>query len=262
MTPRTLLALGAAVLALSAGTIVADSGPGATGDRAVAAEEHGVPIDSTTSTGTPTSTPSPTSAPTAGAPADHVSNAKLKRVDAIELGAESLVLRRGSKTVTTASMRDARTTVSLLNRLLGTPTRTQTAIGDGGACFPAGTTYTWGGAVRVAALTTPADAGNAVEIRVLKDSVRTRNGEDVELGGPDGVQVGDDIADRIADAPRSERVRFGTGAWQLLLQEGWEAEDAADAEEQDGTNGVSALTNDDVVTVLGSPMPVHAARTC
>ncbi|WFR67807.1 hypothetical protein P9139_05155 [Curtobacterium flaccumfaciens] len=128
MTFRTVLALSAAVLAVSASSVVADGAPG-TGVAPAAAVEV---------------------APDAA----RVSTAKLKRVDSIELDAESLVFRRGEKTVVEASMRDSRTTVSLLNRLLGTPSRTQTAEGDGGACFPSGTTYTWGGAIRVAALTT------------------------------------------------------------------------------------------------------------
>ncbi|MBF4606346.1 hypothetical protein [Curtobacterium sp. VKM Ac-1393] len=239
MTPRTLLALGAAVLAFSAGTFAVDAMPGLGAGTAVAAETtHDV------------------------APV-HVSNAKLRRVDSIELDAESLVLRNGGKTVVESSMRDSRLTVSLLDRLLGTPSRTQTAEGDGGACFPAGTTYTWGGAIRVAALTTDARAGNAVEIRVLRDGVRSRLGAEIELTGPDGVQVGDDIADEIADATRSERVSYGADdsrAWQLLLREGWERSD--DDSDRSGTNGVSALTNETTVTVLGSPMPVHAARSC
>lgn len=238
MTPRTLLALGAAVLAFSAGTFAVDATPGLGAGTAVAAETtHDV------------------------APV-HVSNAKLRRVDSIELDAEALVLRNGDKTVVESSMRDSRLTVSLLDRLLGTPSRTQTAEGDGGACFPAGTTYTWGGAIRVAALTTDARAGNAVEIRVLRDEVRSRLGAQIELTGPDGVQVGDDIADEIADAPRSDRVSFGSddfGAWQLLLRAGWGSSDDQDSS---GTNGVSALTDETTVTVLGSPMPVHAARSC
>lgn len=238
MTPRTLLALGAAVLAFSAGTFAVDATPGLGAGTAVAAETtHDV------------------------APV-HVSNAKLRRVDSIELDAEALVLRNGDKTVVESSMRDSRLTVSLLDRLLGTPSRTQTAEGDGGACFPAGTTYTWGGAIRVAALTTDARAGNAVEIRVLRDEVRSRLGAQIELTGPDGVQVGDDIADEIADAPRSDRVSFGSddfGAWQLLLRAGWGSSDDHDSS---GTNGVSALTDETTVTVLGSPMPVHAARSC
>lgn len=238
MTPRTLLALGAAVLAFSAGTVAVDATPGLGAGTAVAAETtHDV------------------------APV-HVSNAKLRRVDSIELDAEALVLRNGDKTVVESSMRDSRLTVSLLDRLLGTPSRTQTAEGDGGACFPAGTTYTWGGAIRVAALTTDARAGNAVEIRVLRDEVRSRLGAKIELTGPDGVQVGDDIADEIADAPRSDRVSFGSddfGAWQLLLRAGWGSSDDQDSS---GTNGVSALTDETTVTVLGSPMPVHAARSC
>jgi hypothetical protein len=256
VTPRTLLALGAAVLAFSAGALAVDAVPGVGADTAVAAEtSHDV------------------------APV-HVSNAKLRRVDSIELDAEALVLRNGGKTVVESSMRDSRLTVSLLDRLLGTPSRTQTAEGDGGACFPAGTTYTWGGAVRVAALATDAAAGNAVEIRVLRDSVRSRLGAEIELTGPGGVQVGDDIADEIAEAPHAERVSYGSDdsrAWQLLLREGWGAEHADDeprlpksqdgADDPDdsdgaGTNGVSALTNETTVTVLGSPMPVHAQRSC
>ena len=238
MTPRTLLALGAAVLAFSAGALAFDGTPGIGADAAVAAET------------------SHDAAPV------HVSNAKLRRVDSIELDAESLVLRNGGKTVVESSMRDSRLTVSLLDRLLGTPSRTQTAEGDGGACFPAGTTYTWGGAIRVAALTTDAQAGNAVEVRVLRDQVRSRLGARIELTGPGGVQVGDDIADEIADAPRSERVSFGSDdfrAWQLLLRAGWGSSDDQDSS---GTNGVSALTDDTTVTVLGSPMPVHAQRSC
>lgn len=243
MTPRTLLALGAAVLAFSAGALAFDGTPGIGADAAVAAET------------------SHDAAPV------HVSNAKLRRVDSIELDAESLVLRNGGKTVVESSMRDSRLTVSLLDRLLGTPTRTQTAEGVGGACFPAGTTSTWGGAIRVAALTTEARAGNAVEIRVLRDEVRSRLGARIELTGPDGVQVGDDIADEIADAPRSERVSYGSDdsrAWQLLLREGWADDTSGDDHPADsaGTNGVSALTDETTVTVLGSPMPVHAQRSC
>lgn len=265
MTFRTVLASSAAVLAFAAGAFGIGGTPGSGTATAAAAELS-------------------TDASLHEQPA-RVSAAKLKRVDAIELDAESLVFRNGSKTVTEASMRDSVTTVSLLNRLLGTPSRTQTAEGDGGACFPSGTTYTWGGAVRVAALSTPAKAGNAVEIRILRDAVRTRAGEDVELSGPDGVQVGDDIHDAIADAPKSERVSYGsddTKAWQLLLEPGWSptdeprtddstgadaTNDASDATHDDdavarGTNGVSALTDDTTVTVLGSPMPVHAQRSC
>ncbi|WP_144715417.1 hypothetical protein [Curtobacterium pusillum] len=246
MTFRTVLALSAAALAFAAGSVVVD---GTTGSGALSAAAAEVAPESSAHD------------------AARVTTAKLKRVDSIELDAESLVFRRGSKTVVEASMRDSRTTVSLLNRLLGTPSRTQTAEGDGGACFPSGTTYTWGGAVRVAALTTPAPAGNAVEIRVLRDAVSSRFGGDVELTGPDGVQVGDDLSDEIADAPKSERVSFGSDdakAWQLLLESGWAPADDRDAADDDdsGTNGVSALTDDTTVTVLGSPMPVHAQRSC
>lgn len=232
-----MLALGAATLALLAGATAADlsSGP-RTDDRAVAAEV------------TPATT------------ATRVSNAKLKRVDAVELDAETITLRRGDRTVAVASMRDSRTTVSLLNRLFGTPSRTQTAEGDGGRCFPAGTTYTWGGALRVAALSTPSDLGNSLEVRVLRDDVRSRTGSIVELSGPDGVQVGDDIERRVRDAAKTDRESLGSGdskAWQLLLAEGWPS-DADGA----GTNGVSALTDGTTVTVIGSPMPVNAEHGC
>ncbi|MDT0235188.1 hypothetical protein [Curtobacterium sp. BRB10] len=248
MTPRTLLALGAAVLAFSAGALAFDGSTGLGADVAVAAET------------------SRDAAPV------HVTKAELRRVDSIELDAEALVLRDDDDAVVESSMRDSGLTVSVLNRLLGTPSRTQTAEGDGGACFPAGTTYTWGGAIRVAALTTDAAAGNAVEIRVLRDSVRSVLGRQIELTGPGGVRVGDDIADEIADAPRSERVSYGSDdsrAWQLLLREGWmdrhdEDDDDESSKHSDdaGTNGVSALTDETTVTVLGSPMPVHAQRSC
>ncbi|MCS6561162.1 MULTISPECIES: hypothetical protein [Curtobacterium] len=248
MTPRTLLALGAAVLAFSAGALAFDGTTGLGADVAVAAET------------------SRDAAPV------HVTKAELRRVDSIELDAEALVLRDDDDTVVESSMRDSGLTVSVLNRLLGTPSRTQTAEGDGGACFPAGTTYTWGGAIRVAALTTDAAAGNAVEIRVLRDSVRSVLGRQIELTGPGGVRVGDDIADEIADAPRSERVSYGSDdsrAWQLLLREGWvdrhdedDDDESSKHSEDAGTNGVSALTDETTVTVLGSPMPVHAQRSC
>ncbi|WP_288467904.1 hypothetical protein [uncultured Curtobacterium sp.] len=261
MTPRTLLALGAAALAVTAGSL--GVGPSQL-DGVPTAAAADFPGD-----GTPSATPSV-----------DVSTAKLRRVDAVELDAESLVFRSGDKTVADVSMRDSRSTVDLLNRLLGTPARTQTAIGSGGACFPSGTTYTWGGALRVAAMTTPAEAGNAVEIRVLKDAVRSRSGDPVALSGPDGVQVGDDIEDELRAAPGSDKVSFGSGdsrAWQLLLEPGWATTDddahtgdssgasdtaADDDDDTAGSNGVSALTNGTVVSVLGSPMPVHTQRSC
>lgn len=276
MTPRTLLALGAAAVAFAAGTVGTDvTAPGGAAPAAAAEDRSDV-----------TST---------AQPLVRVTDRELRRVDTVELDAETLVLRRGDATVADLPMRDARSTVSLLNRLLGTPSRTQTAVGDGGACFPAGTTYTWGGAVRVAALDTPSSVGNAVEIRVLRDSVRSRAGDRIELTGPDGVQVGDDVSDELDAAPRSDKVSFGSGdtqAWQLLLEPGWapdedgtttddpRAEHGADPSQTDesgaadgdaaeqgttdeqGANGVSALTNDTEVTVIGSPMPVHARRSC
>lgn len=263
-----MLALGAAVLAFAAGTVGSDVLVTGGVAPAAASEDRSDVADS-------------------AQPLVRVTDRELRRVDAVELDAESLVLRHGDDTVADVSMRDARSTVSLLNRLLGTPSRTQTAVGDGGACFPAGTTYTWGGAVRVAALRTPATAGNAVEIRVLRDSVRGRTGDRVELTGPDGVQVGDDVSDEIEAASRSEKVSFGSGdsqAWQLLLESGWAPGDDeptgddpraehgeatsssshadVDRDDEQGTNGVSALTNDTEVTVIGSPMPVHARRSC
>ncbi|UBQ02847.1 hypothetical protein [Curtobacterium sp. TXMA1] len=265
MTPRTLLALGAAALAFAAGTVGSDIAAPGGAAPAAAAEDRG----DVTST---------------AQPLVRVTDRELRRVDTVELDAETLVLRRGDATVADLPMRDARSTVSLLNRLLGTPSRTQTAVGDGGACFPAGTTYTWGGAVRVAALDTPSSVGNAVEVRVLRDSVRSRAGDRIELTGPDGVQVGDDVSDQLDAAPRSDKVSFGSGdtqAWQLLLEPGWapdddgtttddpRAEHDADSSQTDengaaeqGANGVSALTNDTEVTVIGSPMPVHARRSC
>ncbi|MCS5485959.1 hypothetical protein NY588_02275 [Curtobacterium flaccumfaciens pv. beticola] len=99
--------------------------------------------------------------------------------------------------------------------------------------------------------------------------MRSRSGARIELTGPDGVQVGDDLDEQIADAPRSHRVSYGSDdsrAWQLLLRQGWDEAPATDDDAQDatdtGTNGVSALTNDTTVTVIGSPMPVHARRSC
>lgn len=291
MTSRPLLALGVAVLAASATVL-------ATGAPAGAAESVQASVS--------TLTPSTSSVATPSATTPSVSNGKLKRVDAIELRAESLVLERGHDTVVDVSMRDARSTVSLLNRLLGTPSRSRTAEGDGGACFPAGTTYTWGGAIRVAALSTPARLGNAVEIRILRDEVRSRSGAMVELSGPHGVQVGDDVERRIERTAPEDRMSFGSddsdapSAWQVLLQRGWDDDgpapdrrstdtrstvsrstdtrssddrrmpattvpDTADARtpaEDSGRNGVSALTDDTTVTVLGSPMPVNATGGC
>ncbi|OEI68866.1 hypothetical protein Cus16_1355 [Curtobacterium sp. ER1/6] len=261
---RPALAIGTAVLAAVVGTVGADASGIVAASPASAAEDRSDLVSSR--------------------PTVQVTNRELRRVDSIELDAESLVFRDGDDTVADVSMRDSRSTVDLLGRLLGTPSRTQTAAGDGGACFPAGTTSTWGGAIRVAALRTPASVGNAVEIRVLKSSVRTRIGSRVELTGPDGVQVGDDVADELHDAPSADKESYGSGdarAWQLLLEPGWEASDDdgprsehdadantdaddrhGDGDDEQGSNGVSALTDDTEVTVIGAPMPVHARRSC
>ena len=286
VTSRPFLALGVAVLAASA-TVLAAGAPAGAAESVRA---------SVSTTSVSTASVSAASVSAASVSAASVSNGKLKRVDAIELHAESLVLERDHRAVVDLSMRDARSTVNVLNRLLGTPSRTQTAEGDGGACFPAGTTYTWGGAIRVAALTTPAELGNAVEIRILRDEVRSRSGSMVELSGPHGVQVGDDVERRIERAAPEDRMSFGSddsdapSAWQVLLQRGWDdGEHASDTRSTDsrssddrrvpastagdtvgddtdpevsGRNGVSALTDDTTVTVLGSPMPINATGGC
>jgi hypothetical protein len=242
------MAFGAVVLALVAGGASFDRLPGQDADRALAAAAP----EASMPTATPTSDPVPTWRP--------VSGAALRTVDAVELGAESLTLRADGRTVTVVSMRDAKHTVGLLDRLLGTPARTRTAIGDAGRCVPASTTSTWGGALRVAALAEPGPAGNRVEIRVLRDHVRSRLGDVVELSGPDGVQVGDDVRSRLEDSRGSSRESLGSDdaeAWQLLLEPGWPSD-----RKGAGRNGASVLTDDTTVTVIGSPMPLHATRRC
>ncbi|MDN3477694.1 hypothetical protein [Curtobacterium sp. APC 4022] len=264
MTPRTVMTIGAVALALVVGNGQAvDHWSGQDADRAAAAEP--------TASATRTADPVPTWRP--------VSSGALKSVDAVELRAESIVFRSDDHTVTTVSMRDAKHTVSVLNRILGTPARTQTAVGDAGRCVPASTTSTWGGAIRVAALAEPGTAGNRVEVRVLRDHVRSRLGAVIELSGPDGVQVGDDVSDQIDDAPASDRESLGSDdaqAWQLLLQRGWTDDSDHDGDRGtgghhgtegdgangDGANGVSVLTDDSTVTVIGSPMPIRPARGC
>jgi hypothetical protein len=190
-----------------------------------------------------------------------VSSRALRTVETVELRAESVVLRDDDgDRVTTLSMRDAGPTVRVLDRLLGTPSRTRTAVGDAGRCTPAATTSTWGGALRVSALAVPARAGNAVEVRLLRPVVRSRTGTTLQLTGPDGVRVGDDVQDLLDDAAPSARESLGSddsAAWQLLLARGWRSDRSTD-----GQNGVSALTVDTDVVVIGSPMPVRAATSC
>ncbi|WP_146240644.1 MULTISPECIES: hypothetical protein [unclassified Curtobacterium] len=247
MTPRTVLTISAVALALVVGNGAAvDHWSGQDADRAAAAE----PSASATRTADPVPTWRPVSA------------AALKSVDAVELRAESIVLRADDRTVTTVSMRDAKHTVGVLNRILGTPARTQTAVGDAGRCVPASTTSTWGGAIRVAALSQPGRAGNRVEVRVLRDHVRSRLGAVIELSGPHGVRVGDDVSQQIDDASKSERESLGSDdaqAWQLLLERGWSDDDERSGH---GANGVSVLTDESTVTVIGSPMPIRPARGC
>jgi hypothetical protein len=157
-------------------------------------------------------------------------------------------------------MRQAPDVVSSLTRLLGAPKKTTTAVGDGDQCLPASTSYTWGGALRVVDLVKKSSLGNDVDVRILKDSVRARSGATIGLEGPDGVHVGEDIADRIASASAADREALGSAsapAWQVVLAVGWMSTDPSA-----GTNGVSALTSGTTVTVIGSPMPVHATQDC
>jgi hypothetical protein len=184
----------------------------------------------------------------------------LRRVDTVELDAEALSFLDGDRVVHVGSMRQAPDVVTTLTRLLGTPKKTTTAIGDGGHCLPASTSYTWGGALRVVDLVKKTALGNDVDVRILKDSVRTKSGATIDLVGPDGVHVGEDIADRIASTSATDKESLGSTsapAWQVVLAAGWVSSDP-----RAGTNGVSALTSGTTVTVIGSPMPVHAADDC
>jgi hypothetical protein len=189
----------------------------------------------------------------------HPSAAVLRKVDTIELGAEAIALRHDGTLVAEGSLRSGRSAVKLMTRLLGTPQRAQTAVGDGGACLPANSSYTWGGTLRLSVLAKRASAGNDLVVRILGDSVQSKGGATVLLQGPDGVGIGDDIAARIAAADPDDVEQLGAGgdaAWQLLLRQGWGP--GGDG----GTNGVSAMTDGDHVTVIGAPMPVHATTQC
>jgi hypothetical protein len=233
VTPQTVLATGALLLTLAVGGASVDGASWRTGE------------DPASAVTTPRS----------------VSAKALRSVETVELHAESIVLSdEDGDRVAALSMRDAGATVRVLDRLLGIPARTRTAIGDAGRCTPAATTSTWGGALRVSALAVPAQAGNAVEVRLLRPVVRSRTGTTLQLTGPDGVRVGDDVQDRLDDAAPAERRSLGSDdsvAWQLLLARGWQSD--PDDDEQ---NGVSAVTVDTDVVVIGSPMPVSGAAGC
>jgi hypothetical protein len=252
------LALGAAVLAFIAGCTAVGASSRPQDDLAIAAS---------TASSSATAHPTTASQGAKRAALEHdslpqrarITSSELRRVDRIELGAESLTLFRSDRRITELSMRDAGT-VGTLGRLLGSPRRTQTVEGDGGKCLPASTTSTWGGALRVASLADRSELGNALEVRILRNEVTTRHGDVVTLTGPHGVQVGDDVRKRIRDTSSSERQFLGSrtdAAWQILLDEGWPSD-----RKGAGTNGVSALTDGTKVTVIGTPMPVHSSQDC
>lgn len=191
-----------------------------------------------------------------------VSTGTLKTVDVIELDAEQMVLSDGDDVVAVLPMTDADATVSVLRRLLGRPKTTHTAVGDGGECVPASTSYTWARGLRVVDLAQPTTRGNAVDVRMLKASITGRGGTDIRLQGPDGVTVGDDIADQVAAASSQDKESYASGTdanWQVVLQEGWVLDRDADDDEVDG---VSAITKGTEVAVIGSPMPVHSSDDC
>ncbi|PZM34830.1 hypothetical protein DEI90_05125 [Curtobacterium sp. MCBD17_031] len=191
-----------------------------------------------------------------------ISAASLRTVDVIELDAEQLRLSDGDDLVAVAPMTDGDATVGLLRRLLGKPRITRTAVGDGGTCVPASTSYTWGRGLRVVDLAQTSTRGNAVDIRMLKASITGRSGATVHLQGPNGVTVGDDIRERVATASGRDKESYASGDranWQIVLQEGWVLDpDASDAE----VDGVSAITKGTEVAVIGSPMPVHSSDDC
>ncbi|KQO59717.1 hypothetical protein [Curtobacterium sp. Leaf261] len=187
----------------------------------------------------------------------------LRGTDTIQLDAEQLALT-GPDLLRTRSMRDTDGTIATLTALLGRPKVTQTVVGDGAHCVPASTSYTWGGALRIIDLATTAAAGNGYDVRILAASVRSRSGSTIHLQGPDGVSVGDDIADRVGAAPDTDKESYGSDGdadWQIVLERGWSRAGDGDRT-RDGVNGVSAITSGTTVTVLGSPMPVHSSADC
>lgn len=218
--------------------------------------------------------------PSASTPASAAARERqvLRLTDTIQLDAQQLLLTGPDDTMRTASMRDAKGTVALLTKLLGRPKTTQTAVGDGGHCVPASTSYTWGGALRIVDLAKPSSVGNDYDVRVLAASVRSRSGADIRLQGPDGIAVGQDIAERIAATPDTDKQSYasdGVDNWQVVLERGWGSDSASEADAtgtENGTgatevngaevNGVSAITTGTTVAVLGSPMPVHSTADC
>jgi hypothetical protein len=181
----------------------------------------------------------------------------------VELDADRLRFLQDDRVLAVAPMTDADSTVSILRRLFGKPrTTTHTAVGDGGACVPASTSYTWGAGLRVVDLAEPAARGNAVDIRVLKTAITSRSGAAVTLQGPGGVTVGDDIGGAIASASGRDKESYASGTdanWQIVLQEGWPSVRPGTDDEVDG---VSAITKGTRVAVIGSPMPVHSSDDC
>jgi hypothetical protein len=190
---------------------------------------------------------------------------QIRGTDTIQLDAEQLALTGPDDLLRTRSMRDADGTVATLTALLGRPKVTQTAVGDGAHCVPASTSYTWGGAIRVIDLAKTAAVGNGYDVRILAPTVRSRTGTEIHLQGPDGVTVGDDLADRIAATPDTDKESYesdGTANWQVVLEHGWNRTTADDGPHHDGVNGVSAITTGTTVAVIGSPMPVHTRDDC
>lgn len=213
----------------------------------------------------------PTSPSTSSATPGH----GLASVDTIRLNAETVDLLSGADKVSTLPLSDTSDdssgTLATLNALLGDPRVTVTQADPQQVCTIPNTRYDWNDQLILVRWTSGDPAG--FDVRLLSDHFQNPtsggggDGGDGASGGDGGgaialtatgdVAVGDDIGDLIAVTPADLIDTWsadGVSHHTVILQQGYRS--------RPDTTGVAAFTDGDVVTTIGTPVPVHSNADC
>ena len=205
----------------------------------------------------------PLSAPTfSPAPSEEPTTTPTPQVaDTVRLSAEQIELLQGETELATAPLSDTAESVATLSDHFGAPEVENFVPDPDNYCARAQTIYRWGENLQLTAPVDDFSWPSAYDVRIFGPSLGTVEHPDVRLEAAGRVAVGDDVSDLVAASPDMMETYEGTDGVTgglFILQRGFSSYTV----DPNAIWGVAAVTENNLVTILGSPMPIRSSIDC